>query len=80
MAYNTTVATKCTPNPLIFDKLTNEGNAYFGLHKRNERGVTFSLNGTYGYAGKYVFNVVLNTEARIVRDVGRERYGYPRGM
>ena len=49
-------------NPLIFDKLTNEGNSYFGLHKRNERGVTFSLNGTYGYAGRYVFNFVLNTE------------------
>ncbi len=49
-------------NPLIFDKLINEGNSYFSLHKRNDRGVTFSFNGTYGYAGKYVFNMVFNCE------------------
>ncbi|ETD19553.1 MULTISPECIES: SusC/RagA family TonB-linked outer membrane protein [Prevotellaceae] len=49
-------------NPLIFDKLINEGNSYFNLHKRNDRGVTFSFNGTYGYAGKYVFNMVFNCE------------------
>lgn len=49
-------------NPLIFDKLINEGNSYFNLHKRNDRGVTFSFNGTYGYAGKYIFNMVFNCE------------------
>lgn len=49
-------------DPLIFNKLINEGNNYFNLHKRNDRGITFSFNGTYGYAGKYVFNIVLNTE------------------
>ena len=27
-----------------------------------DRGVTFSLNATYGYAGKYIFNTVLNYE------------------
>lgn len=49
-------------NPLIFDKLTNEGNSYFSLTERYERGVTFSVSGTYGYAGKYIFNTVLNYE------------------
>lgn len=49
-------------DPLIFNKLINEGNDYFNLHKRTDRGITFSLNGTYGYAGKYVFNTVLNIE------------------
>ena len=49
-------------NPLIFNKLINEGSDYFNLHKRTDRGVTFSFNGTYGYAGKYVFNTVLNVE------------------
>lgn len=49
-------------NPLIFEKLANEGTNYFNYHKRNDRGVTFSVNGTYGYAGKYVFNAVLNCE------------------
>lgn len=49
-------------NPLIFSKLIGEGNDYFNLHKRNDRGVTFSFNGTYGYAGKYVFNMVFNSE------------------
>ena len=32
--------------PLIFSKLIGEGNDYFNLHKRNDRGVTFSFNGT----------------------------------
>ena len=49
-------------NPLIFEKLANEGTNYFNYHKRNDRGVTFSMNGTYGYAGKYVFNAVFNCE------------------
>lgn len=49
-------------NPLIFEKLANEGTNYFNYHKRNDRGVTFSVNGTYGYAGKYVFNAVFNCE------------------
>lgn len=49
-------------NPLIFNKLIDEGSNYFNLHKRNDRGVTFSFNGTYGYAGRYVFNTVINCE------------------
>jgi TonB dependent receptor. len=49
-------------NPLIFNKLINEGNSYFNLQNRYDRGITFSFNGTYGYAGKYVFNMVLNCE------------------
>ncbi len=49
-------------NPLIFEKLTNEGSSYFSLTERYERGVTFSMSGTYGYAGKYIFNSVLNYE------------------
>ena len=49
-------------NPLIFEKLANEGTNYFNYHKRNDRGVTFSVNGTYGYAGRYVFNAVFNCE------------------
>lgn len=49
-------------NPLIFDKLTNEGNTYFSLTERYERGVTLSASATYGYAGKYVFNGVFNYE------------------
>src|SRR3712207_8149355 len=49
-------------NPLIFDKLTNEGNTYFSLTERYERGVTLSASATYGYAGKYVFNGVLRSE------------------
>ena len=47
---------------MIFNKLINEGSDYFNLHKRTDRGITFSFNGTYGYAGKYVFNTVLNVE------------------
>ena len=49
-------------NPLIFNKLINEGTSYFNLQNRYDRGITFSFNGTYGYAGKYVFNMVLNCE------------------
>lgn len=49
-------------NLLIFNKLIDEGSSYFSYHKRNDRGITFSFNGTYGYAGKYIFNVVVNTE------------------
>lgn len=49
-------------NPLIFQKLTDEGNSYFSLLNRYDRGVTFSLSGTYGYAGKYIFNTIANYE------------------
>lgn len=49
-------------NPLIFDKLADEGREYFSLSERTERGVTFSGNVTYGYAGKYILNTVLNYE------------------
>ena len=49
-------------NPLIFQKLLNEGTDYFSLLERYERGITFSLSGTYGYKGKYIFNTVLNYE------------------
>lgn len=49
-------------NPLIFDKLTNEGRQYFALTERTDRGVTFSGSATYGYDGRYVLNTVLNYE------------------
>ncbi|MDO5075477.1 MAG: SusC/RagA family TonB-linked outer membrane protein [Bacteroidales bacterium] len=49
-------------NPRIFDKLVSEGNQYFSLNNRTERGVTLSGNATYGYAGKYIFNTVVNYE------------------
>ena len=49
-------------NPLIFEKLTNEGDTYFSLTERYERGVTLSGSATYGYAGKYIFNGVFNYE------------------
>ena len=34
-------------NPLIFQKLINEGNDYFSLLERYDRGVTFSLSGIF---------------------------------
>ena len=49
--------------PLIFQKLADEGESYFGRREQIDRGVTFSLNGTYGFAGKYVLNGVLNYES-----------------
>lgn len=49
--------------PLIFQKMADEGTDYFGRNERIDRGITFSLNGTYGFAGKYVVNGVLNYES-----------------
>ncbi|MGI9527316.1 MAG: SusC/RagA family TonB-linked outer membrane protein [Weeksellaceae bacterium] len=49
-------------NPLFFQKMTDEGNSYFSLLNRYDRGVTFSLSGTYGYAGKYIFHTIANYE------------------
>lgn len=49
-------------NPLIIQKLTDEGGNYFSLVNRYDRGITFSLSGTYGYAGKYIINAVANYE------------------
>ncbi|MCI5560207.1 MAG: SusC/RagA family TonB-linked outer membrane protein [Phocaeicola sp.] len=49
-------------NPLIFDKLANEGNTYFSLTEHYERGVTLSASATYGYKGKYILNGVFNYE------------------
>lgn len=48
--------------PAIFEKQFQENTPYFALRQRDERGVTFSLNGTYGYAERYIFNAVLNYE------------------
>lgn len=48
--------------PGIFDKMFQENNPYFALRNRDERGVTFSGNATYGYKGKYIFNTVVNIE------------------
>lgn len=50
------------PNPLILQKLANEGSGYFSLLNRYDRGVTFSASATYGYAGKYIVNAVANYE------------------
>ena len=49
-------------NPLIFQKLLNEGNNYFSLTEKYDRGITFSGSATYGYKGKYIANAVLNYE------------------
>ncbi len=49
-------------NPLIFQKLLNEGNNYFALTEKYDRGLTFSASGTYAYQGKYIVNAVLNYE------------------
>jgi putative outer membrane protein probably involved in nutrient binding len=49
--------------PLMFQKLADESESYFSLREQIDRGVTFSLNGTYGFAGKYVVNGVLNYES-----------------
>jgi len=49
-------------NPLIFQKLLNEGNNYFALTEKYDRGITFSGSATYGYKGKYIANAVLNYE------------------
>ncbi len=49
-------------NPLVFNKLINEGKSYFGLNKRYDRGITFSTSATYGYEGKYIANFVFNIE------------------
>lgn len=49
-------------NPLIFQKLINEGNPYFALNQRYERGITASTNLTYGYDGRYIANAVFNVE------------------
>lgn len=49
-------------DPLIFQKLINEGSPYFGLTKRYERGVTLSSNLTYGFDGRYIANAVFNIE------------------
>lgn len=49
-------------NPLIFEKLIEGGNNYFNLNKMYDRGITFSWSNTYGYAGKYILNTILNYE------------------
>ncbi|MDN4753362.1 SusC/RagA family TonB-linked outer membrane protein [Porphyromonadaceae bacterium W3.11] len=49
-------------NPLIFEKLSEGGEDYFKLNKLYNRGITFSWSNTYGYAGKYIFNTILNYE------------------
>ena len=48
--------------PLIFNKIDNEGKSYFGLTEYADRGITFSGSATYSYKGKYVGNVVVNYE------------------
>ena len=58
-------------NPLVFEKLGNDGTGYFGLTERNERGITFSGSATYGYAGKYIFNVVVNNEGSNTAGTGK---------
>ena len=45
--------------PGIFEKMFQENTPYFALRNRDERGITFSGNATYGYQGKYIFNTCL---------------------
>lgn len=49
-------------NPNIFDKTLQEGNPYFSLQEKYNRGVTFLASATYGYAGRYVLNAEFNME------------------
>ena len=61
MEYDTEVNVVLFQSP-DFEKLANEGDTYFSLTERYERGVTLSGSATYGYAGKYIFNGVFNYE------------------
>ena len=58
-------------NPMLFEKLGKEKTPYFGLTKMKDRGVTFSGSATYGYAGRYVFNAVVNYEGSNAAGKGR---------
>ena len=49
-------------NPLIIEKLTKEGDTYFGLTELRDRGITFSWSGTYGYDHRYILHTVVNME------------------
>lgn len=57
-------ANQVYPSPLIFQRLATEdgGRPYFALRSMLDRGVTFSINATYGYDGKYIANLVANLE------------------
>ena len=49
-------------NPIIFSKILGEGSQYFSDTHRYDRGLTFSGSATYGYAGKYIANALINIE------------------
>lgn len=49
-------------HPIIFEKLFNQGEDYFTLRTRSDRGVTFSQNITYTFNNRYVANLVFNIE------------------
>lgn len=64
-------------NPDIFDKLILEGLNYFELNSLHTRGVTFSGNATYGYAGKYIINAVANYEGSNISGRGTKSRWLP---
>ncbi len=49
-------------NPLMFKKLFDEGETYFAVNERYERGLTFAWANTYSYAERYILNAVINIE------------------
>lgn len=49
-------------NPLIFQKLAAEQQPYFAHTTTQRRGATLSASATYGWAGRYVANAVLDYE------------------
>ena len=61
-AFSMIAVIRCLPIHLSSKKLLNEGNNYFALTEKYDRGITFSASGTYGYKGKYIANAVLNYE------------------
>lgn len=63
--------------PGIFKKMFQEDLPYFALRDRNERGVTFSANATYGFKGKYIFNTVVNIEGSNAAGTGARALWLP---
>lgn len=70
-------ANQVITSPLVFQKLQTENETYFGLRYIKDRGVTFSGNATYGYAGKYIFNAVANYEGANISGRGTQSRWLP---
>uniref|UniRef100_UPI0039A54B28 SusC/RagA family TonB-linked outer membrane protein n=1 Tax=Ornithobacterium rhinotracheale TaxID=28251 RepID=UPI0039A54B28 len=70
-------ANQVITSPLVFQKLQTENEVYFGLSRIKDRGVTFSGNATYGYAGKYIINAVVNYEGANISGRGAQSRWLP---